>query len=361
MANETFDICSSTIVEQLKIQNIPETTKPNLPIFTSCQCTKDDVIKLLGKVKLPDKEPKKRKIKPMEIASTQLKCTGQQMGQQSKKSDMKQILSLSFSVTKVREYRVPGVDSVFHVSVEKSGRLWVSDNKGYLVQTDLQRNLLQEIQTSIGDQGYHTATQDGDLVYTDRDKKTIYRVTPDRKITEFIKTGDWRPLSVHSSRINGDILVGMIKNKEAKVSRYSKAGKEKQNIQRDNQGQKLYSYPYYITENVNGDICASNNHAVVVVNKSGQHRFSYTGQRSLFFPWGICTDVLGHILVCDNASDTVHLLNQDGGFLSVILSPQQGIDHPCGVCVDNENNLHVAKSNTYTVTVYKIMLKMIVC
>ena len=182
-------------------------------------------------------------------------------------------------------------------------------------------------------------------------------MAPDRTITEFIKTGDWRPISVHSSRINGDILVGTFNGREAKVTRYRKTGKEIQNIQRDNQGQELYSYPYYITENINRDICTSdiNKYAVVVVNQSGQHRFSYPRQGSGFFPSGICTDVLGHILVCDTVSESVHLLDQDGGFLSVIFSPQQGIKRPRSVFVDDENNLHVGHENTCTVTVYKYL------
>ena len=182
----------------------------------------------------------------------------------------------------------------------------------------------------------------------------IYRITSDKKITEFIKTGDWKPLGVHSSRINGDILAGMIKDGRAEVTRYSKTGKEIQNIQRDNKGQDLYSCPLYITENINGDICTSDlkKQAVVVMNKSWQHRFSYTGQGSVFRPWGICTDVLGHILVCDDVSVSVHLLDQDGGFLSVIISLQQG--NPCGVCVDNENNLYVGQLNK-TLTVYKYL------
>ena len=176
------------------------------------------------------------------------------------------------------------------------------------------------------------------------------------KITEFIKTGDWAPFSLHSSRINGDILVGMEKDGRAKVTRYNKAAKEIQYIQRDNNGQELYSLPYYITENINEDICTSDfkKRKVVVVNKSGQHMFSYTGQGSRFRPWGICTDVLGHILVCDIASKTVHLLDQDGGFLFFILSEQQGIEHPRGVCVDDENNLYVGQLNN-TVTVYKYL------
>nr|XP_022336856.1 tripartite motif-containing protein 45-like [Crassostrea virginica] len=343
----------------LKIQLIPETTKPVPPVFTAGRFSKDDVTKLLGKVNVPNTKPEKRKIRPMEAATTHMKSTEKQLEKSKEKSDMKQTLSLSSSVAKVREYSVPGVDNVGHVSVDKSGRLWVSDNKGNLVQTDPQGNQLQKIHTSGEYEGYHTATQDGDLIYTDKDKKVIYRITPDRKITEFIKTGDWTPLSVHSSRINGDILVGMIKDKEAKVTRYSKAGKEIQNIQRDNKGQELYRYPYYITENINGDICTSdhNKGTVVVVNKSGQHRFSYTGRGSRFWPCGICTDVLGHILVCHVtfSSETVDLLDQDGGFLSVIIASQQGITFPRGVCVDNENNLYVGQDGTNTVTVYKYL------
>ncbi|XP_022341340.2 uncharacterized protein LOC111135501 [Crassostrea virginica] len=342
--------------ETLRIKTIPETTRPVPPVFTKGKFSKDDISKLLGSVIVPNIKPEKRKIQPMEAVTTHMKSTEKQLEQTNEKSNVKQTLSLSSSVTKVREYSVPGVGSVWHVSVDKPGRLWVSDYRGNLVQTDLQGKQLQKIQTS-GRYGYHTATQDGDLIYTDKGKKKIYRITPDRKITEFINTGDWKPLGVYSSRINGDILVGMIKDKEAKVTRYSKAGKEIQNIQRNNQGQKLYSYPHYITENINGDICTSDYHkqAVVVVNNSGHHRFSYTGQGSGFYPYGICTDVLGHILVCDYFSHTVHLLDQDGGFLYVILSPQQGITSPCGVCVDDENNLYVGQGNTNTVTVYKYL------
>ena len=133
------------------------------------------------------------------------------------------------------------------------------------------------------------------------------------------------------------------------------AGEELQNIQRNNQGQELYSYPHHIAENINGDICTSdfNKRAVVVLNKSGQHRFSYPDQGSRFCPWGIWTDVLGHILVYDSSSVSVHLLNQDGRFLFFILPPKQENEIPYGVCVDDENNLYVGQDSTDIVTVYK--------
>eukprot|EP00105_Crassostrea_gigas_P006524 XP_011420511.1 PREDICTED: uncharacterized protein LOC105323206 [Crassostrea gigas] len=348
LENLTFSIKSKIF----KIRPVPETSKPVPPVFTAGQHSKEDVAKLLGKITVPKTKAENRKIKPMETASTPLKPTGKQRKQDREKSDVKQTLSLSSSVTKVRKYKVPGVCRVLHISLGTSGRLWVSDWDN-LVQSDLHGNQLQKIKTNGRMEGYHSVTQDGDLIYTDRGNKVINRIRPDNTITEFIKTGDWVPLSIHSSHINGDILVGIY----GKVTRYNKTGTEIQNIQRNDKGQALYSGPNYITENINGDICVSDNYygKVVVVDKSGQHRFSYTGQRSRFSPYGICTDALSHILVCDIFSETVHLLDQDGQFLSLLLTPQQGVEYPSSVCVDDENNLWVGQSNTSTVTVYKYL------
>ncbi|XP_011430215.3 tripartite motif-containing protein 5-like [Magallana gigas] len=344
--------------ENLIIRPIPETFKPVPPVFTAGQYSKEDVAKLLGRITVPNTKPENRKIKPMETASTDLKPSGKQREQDREKSDVKQTLSLSSSVTKAREYTIPGVRSGDHISLGKSGRLWASDKRGILVQTDLQGNQLQKIKTyGVRDEGFHTVTQDGDLIYTDKHNNGINRITPDNAITEFIKTGDWEPLSIHSYHINGDILVGMRKNRKGKVTRYNKTMTEIQNILRDNKGQALYGGPHYITENINGDVCVSDwdRRAVVVVDKSGQHRFSYTGPGSGIRPHGICTDVLGHILVCDENSETVDLLDQDGQFLSLLLTPQQGVTCPRSLCVDDENNLWVGQHYTNTVTVFKYL------
>ncbi|XP_065929133.1 tripartite motif-containing protein 2-like [Magallana gigas] len=337
--------------ENLITRPIPETSKPVLPAFTAGQYSKEDVVKLLGKITVPKTKLENRKIKTTETASIPLKHTVKQ-----RKSDVKEKLSLSSSVTTVRKYKVP-VDRVHHVSLGKSGRLWVSNGSGTLVQTDLQGYQLQKIQTSGQIEGYHTVTQEGDLIYTDIDNKVINRITPENTIIEFIKTELWVPLSIHSSHINGDILVGMRKNGAGKVTRYKKTGTLIQNIECDNKGQKLYDIPHNITENLNSDICTSDKgkRAVVVVDKAGQHRFSYKGQGALFYPRGVCTDVLGHILVCDYYSDTVYLLDQDGQFLCILLTKQQGVNDPYSVCVDDENNLILGEKNTNTVTVYKYL------
>ena len=94
-------------------QPIPETTTPVLPVFTAGQYSKDDIAKLLGRVDIPTIKPKNRKIRPMENESAQLESTEKQMKQDREKSNAKQTLSLSSSITKIREYKVPGVDSVY--------------------------------------------------------------------------------------------------------------------------------------------------------------------------------------------------------------------------------------------------------
>eukprot|EP00105_Crassostrea_gigas_P044700 XP_019928848.1 PREDICTED: uncharacterized protein LOC105343301 [Crassostrea gigas] len=329
----------------LNIQPIPETDKPVSTVFTAGQYSKEDVSKLLGRVTIPDIKPEIREIKPFETTSTELKPKD------------KQSLSLS-SVNKVREFKVPGVGSAHHMSLDKTDRVWISDWIGNLVHSDLQGNQLKKIQTSGRLEGYHTVTQDGDLIYTDKDVKVINKTTPyNYKTTRFIETGDWTPISIHSSRINGDILVGIKKSGEAKVTRYNKTGEEIQNIQRDKDGQELYRNPNYITENINGDICTSDydKEAVVVVNKSGQHRFSYTGPWSKFCPCGICTDILGYILVSDSISNAFHILDQDGQFLCVLLTEKQGVKRPRGVCVDEENKLYVGQGLINEVTVYEYL------
>ena len=72
------------------------------------------------------------------------------------------------------------------------------------------------------------------------------------KVTPLSVYSSGTPLSVHPSRINGDILVGLKFDgrviDKAKVTRYRKAGKDIQTIWRNNIGFDLYSNPYYITE-----------------------------------------------------------------------------------------------------------------
>ncbi|XP_062622071.1 uncharacterized protein LOC134283570 [Saccostrea cucullata] len=323
-----------------KIRSIPETTKPATPGFTAGQYNKSDVTKLLGKMQIPGIKAVRRKIKPMEIREIR---------------PAPRPITASASVIRVREFKVRGVNRVFHIIQDQLERLWISDSNGNLVQADLQGNVIRKIRTN-GSQGYHTVTQDGELIFTDGNMNTINGINQNDAIFTYFNTSDWVPLGIHSSHINGDLLVGMTKSGKAKVTRYNKTGEELQTIQRDNNGDEIYDTPHYITENMNGDICTSDSLlGVVVVNKFGRYRFLYRVQESKFRPYGICTDALSQILVCDGYSNTVHLLDQDGQFLSLLLTPQHGVKNPLTVCVDDANNLYVGQDGTQIVAVYSYL------
>uniref|UniRef100_A0A8W8I396 B box-type domain-containing protein n=1 Tax=Magallana gigas TaxID=29159 RepID=A0A8W8I396_MAGGI len=341
--------------KNLEIRPIPETTKPVTPTYTVGQHSKEDVSNLLGKLHADQDQPKTRNIKPLKSRTSTSKEVKQDY---PKASTTQQTWSLTAG-TKIKELTVPDIECIFHVSLDKSDKLWVSDNTGNIFQVDFQGNMLQKICTSLQGFGYHTVTQDGDFIYTDREKKVINKKTKDKEVAVFISGGFWEPISIHSSLKTGNIVVGMKRTADAKVVRYNINGSFNYTIYRDINGKKLYSEPHYITENINGDICTSDfeKQEVVVVNERGQHRFSYRGQRPLFYPYGICTDTLGHIIVCDVYSNkgSIDILDQNGQFLSHLLESQQGIDCPYSVCVDDQNNLYVGHFSNNTLDVYKYL------
>jgi sugar lactone lactonase YvrE len=210
-------------------------------------------------------------------------------------------------------------------------------------------NKLDEIKTDmVPNTGYHAVTDDGDLLYIDRSDNSIKKYTPDRETKIVIKTsGNLLPLCVYSSHKTGDILVGMTDDNNSKVVRYNQEGREVWQSQFDIQGQPLYKYPTYLTENANGDICTSDgtgdNGAVVVVDRDGNHRFSY-GRRQdgpEILPMGICTDVHGRILMIDYITASVHMIDQNGEFITVLLTWDHGIHNDCGLCTDSDSNIWV--------------------
>ena len=117
--------------------------------------------------------------------------------------------------------------------------------------------------------------------------------------------------------------------------RYDSTGQHKQTIpEKINTTQTLYQMPKFVTENNNGDVVVSDfeRGAVTVTSYEGIHRFSYKGPPlgskllPIFplpdkdiVPFGICTDALSNILVCDLLTETVQMLSQDGQFLKYLL------------------------------------------
>ncbi|XP_056007475.1 uncharacterized protein LOC125672635 [Ostrea edulis] len=258
---------------------------------------------------------------------------------------------------------VTGVSRVFHISRVMSDRVWVSD-KHNLILTDTTGDTIHRV-TDIAWYRGHTVNSSGELIYIDSDDNINKLSTDNKTLTRLIQsTSPWRPRCVYCSPSTGDLMVGMSNTdtKTAKVTRYNSSGQHILTIEHDNTGHTLYSRPLYITENNNGDIIVSdyinsNRGAVVVTERGGRHRFSYTGppSGSSLAPCGICTDALSHILVCDYNTHTVQMIDKDGHFLSLLLT-QHGINRPCSLNYDDKTHLlWVGSDDTNTVSVYRYL------
>ncbi|XP_061171151.1 uncharacterized protein LOC133180701 [Saccostrea echinata] len=258
---------------------------------------------------------------------------------------------------------VTGVRCGSHISRVSSDRVWICDIDN-LILTNTAGDKLHHLTDIYSNTGVHTVTRDGDLIYIDS-HGNINKLSTDHRVkTTLIQynTAPWRPQCVYSSPSTGDLLVG-IRNtdtKTGKVNRYNNTGQHIQTIQHDNNtGQGLYSRPIYITENHNGDVIVSDRYrnAVVVTDRVGRCRFSYTGppSGSRLYPQGICTDALSHILVCDYNTYTVHMIDKDGQFLSQIETRQHGIDTPWGLSYDDRTHLlWIGSYIDNTVNIYRL-------
>lgn len=136
------------------------------------------------------------------------------------------------------------------------------------------------------------------------------------------------------STFSGDLLVIMVSSNysQTKLVRYCDYN-EKQNIQFDDKGHPLYlssgmNNIKYICENRNLSIFVAdlNARALVVVNRSGKHRFTYKGgshQKRLklsrpFTPNSLTTDSQSRILIADYWNNRIDVIDQDGQFIRCI-------------------------------------------
>lgn len=292
------------------------------------------------------------------------------------------LLTLMSSPVLQKCITVKGLNRCTDISLVTSGIFWVS-NKGSiedidslkpvkLILSDTEGNTLDQITDAHSrSTAFHTLSNNRDLIYI-ADNKNIIKLSNDMKTkTTVVTKTDWMPCSVFCSKSSGDVLVGMIKivpdqnytcdgtrsSSKSKIKRYDQFGSHIQTLEYDHVGQRLFTCPKDITENNNGDVIVSDGLRLVVIDRAGKYRFSYRGPPfgGILLPYGVCTDALLNILVCDGRTNTVQMIDKDGSFLSFLLTEKTpGIT--CPVCLSydvNTNFLWVGAMDRNTVSVYK--------
>ncbi|XP_062594985.1 uncharacterized protein LOC134256352 [Saccostrea cucullata] len=170
-------------------------------------------------------------------------------------------------------------------------------------------------------------------------------------------TNGYIPHGIAKSK-SGRLLISLWNNK----SREKSQGKVwKLNLGRQNfceyeydKSTPLFKCPTYITENGNGEICVSDEGAVVVLNEVGMLRFRYKGltEDPTFDPYGICTDSSRNIIVADMKNDKIHMIDGDGGFVCYI--QYENMEMPRALCVGKDNTLYVREWKSGSIKVVSL-------
>lgn len=314
-----------------EFRNLPHEIKVTLPSFTPNKINREQLHKQLGSLSFTTED--------------QL-CTNEKRGVKSSPQDRLLPSGPSTLITIETGYR-----SLYSVSCVGDEEIWTCGLDNIMRLYNLQGELVKSIQTKSGNLPQDiSVTRSGKLVYVDHEDRSINLVN-NKNIKAEVRLQGWKPRNVCCTS-SGGYLVMMIKdeNKQSRVLRYT--GSETQTFQFNDKGELLYSSGgmKYVSENKNQDICVADNkaQAIVVINKNGKHRFSYTGNPSAsnesFDPVGITTDNHSQILTTDCSNHRIHILDQNGQFLRYI--DNCGLHTPWGLCVDTYNRLLVAETKS---------------
>ena len=193
------------------------------------------------------------------------------------------------------------------------------------------------------------ANKSGDAIVCCRDK-IVRLVTQDGTISTLIDTSPFIP-EVACMTENGNIVL-ILKSQcdEDHVAIYSADGKRKI---REVKGTEPYNK--FTTDMqrlaVNGDdISVVSNKSVVTFVIEGRVNWVYDGSRAKldkkFDPCGMCVDTFHNLLITDFGSYSVHCVNKDGDFITMILTPEQhGIERPWAIGIDWEDRIWLLGSN----------------
>lgn len=273
----------------------------------------------------------------------------------------KTLIQIKFSpiVEKIMSFEISGIAHTSHISYLNDEIALFSDNNSKLIFAN-QRGVIAKEKVEMLTSGYgcHAVTQERDLLITDLRKHQICKLTKTQKILQVINLGEWTPMALCCSQRNGDILIGMFLKHDVKVMRYNNKGKPLFESPRD-EGNHVYRTPCYISENINGDVCVSdwNRESLIVSDRKGCLRFSYSGSGSRFYPRGILNDDVGRILVCDGWGDAIHILNKSGQMLALVKTKDFGVEGPLSICYDRKGDMWIGNRFNSTITVVKITIE----
>ncbi|CAC5382970.1 unnamed protein product [Mytilus coruscus] len=254
-------------------------------------------------------------------------------------------------------------DQTFVLRVLKKNEkiAWISNHKNSSlrkINIDDTIKTVKDISVKVYDMSL-TANDDVLLSLYDSTEFSLL-TTKTGEIKPFLSVSPLLTLGIHVTKHN-EIILGVKENGGTynltdkscrKVIIFGTDGKQKQSYEYDKFKQRIFTFPFRITSNVNNDILvidstSNDDGRVVGLDREGQVKWTYQGhpqdnsRKKLFGPSDIVTTSVGHVIMTDVNNHFLHVLSGEGNLLICKDMKNQGILYPISCDIDTKGQLWV--------------------
>ena len=241
---------------------------------------------------------------------------------------------------------------------------WISSYREKIIRKvviDDRIQTIKEIPVQINDM---TLTKSNDILISTFISSDVKLITQSGQIKPFLSVSPLITTGIHVTH-NNDILLGVMDDGDTykltdtsckKIIVFGENKKEKQSYQYNKCKQRLFTYPFRITD-VNSDIVvidstSNDDGRVVVLGKEGDVKWIYQGHPEIntednpFDPWDMVTTSAGNVIISDRDNHTLHVISGEGELLTYNDMSDQGVIFPLSLDIDSWGQLWVG-CNTY--------------
>ena len=203
-----------------------------------------------------------------------------------------------------------------------------------------------------------TLTKSNDILISTYNSSDVKLITQSGQIKPFLSVSPLLTIGIHVTNNNG-IILGVIEKDTFKLTDtscrkiivFGENKKEKQSYQYNKCKQRLFTYPFRITD-VNSDIVvidstSDDDGRVVVLGKEGGVKWIYQGHPQIntedkpFDPCDIVTTSVGNVIVADYNNHALHVISGGGELLTYKVMLDQGVIFPWSLDIDTWGQLWV--------------------
>lgn len=87
---------------------------------------------------------------------------------------------------------------------------------------------------------------------------------------------------------------------------------------------------------------------------SGEKIWEYKNTSLLNYPFGVAVDKNSNVFVASYGNHSIIVISADGEQMRCILGEEDGINNPCGICIDKERNNLLVTCYGGTISLYKL-------